>query len=359
MSPEQLRGEPIGCTSDVFSLGVVFYEMMGGLHPFRAATVVSTSDRILHETPVPAVKLNPGIPETIERLLERMLAKDPAERPASAREVLSELQAESRPAPRTSLLKRHRKALMAIAGILVILLIASVPSVRQSVRKRLTGTRAVPARVHLAVIPFEPVNATPEMIPLSRGLTEALNAKLVQVTERRTLQVVPASEVRDKKVQTLEQAHREFGVNLVLRGSLQQAGERLRVTYAIVDVSTRRQLRGDSITAAAGDPFALEDQVIASVLDSLEVELQPRERTIMRARGTREPAAYDYYLRARGYLQDYQKPESVQSAIEVFRHALEKDSKYALAYAGLGEAFWRRYQQTQDTKWVGEALTAC
>jgi eukaryotic-like serine/threonine-protein kinase len=365
MSPEQMRGETVGPPSDVFSLGVVFYEMMAGLHPFRAATVLSTSDRILHEVPVPVGKLNPEIPIEINRLLERMLAKDPAARPGNAREVLAELRAAFRPesdvgpAIRSSRrLKKRRNAILAAAVILLLLLITAIPSVRQAIRNSVGGKK-VPAMALLAVLPFEPVNTTPEIIPLGRGLTEALNAKLIRVTERHAMQVVPASEIRAQNVRTVEQARREFGVNLVLRGSLQKAGEMLRITYALIDVPTRRQLRADTITADAADPFALEDQVVASVLDSLEVELQPQEKILLTARSTREPAAYDFYLRARGYLQDYHKPENTQNAIDVFRRALEKDHKYALAYAGLGEAFWHRYLQTRDTKWIGEALTAC
>ncbi len=365
MSPEQLRGESVDYRSDVFSLGVVFYEMMAGLHPFRGATVLGTSDRILHEEPVPARRLNPEIPEEIERLIERMLAKDPAVRPVSAREVLAELRAartESFVHPAWTrvarLLKRRRKATIATASVLLLLLVAAMPTVRHALTKIVSGTK-VPPKVNLAVLPFEPGNVAPGIAPLSLGLTETLNAGLTRITERHAMQVVPASEIRAQKVQTVEQARREFGVNLVLLGSLQQAGEMLRVTYALIDVKSRRQLRAETITAAAADPFALEDKVIASVLDTLEVELQPREKTMLTAHGTRQPAAYDYYLRARGYLQDYEKPESIQSAINVFHRALELDRKYALAYAGLGEAYWRRYRQTQDTQWVGEALTAC
>jgi tetratricopeptide (TPR) repeat protein len=91
----------------------------------------------------------------------------------------------------------------------------------------------------------------------------------------------------------------------------------------------------------------------------LEVELQPDEKNTLEAHGTRQPSAYDYYLRARGYLQDYQKPESVESAVDVLQSALELDPKYALAYAGLGEARWCQYQQTKDATRIEEALQAC
>ena len=366
MSPEQLRGESVGCRSDVFSMGIVFYEMTAGVHPFRAGSALNTSDRILHEEPVSIRRLKSEIPEPFEKLLKRMLAKDPAARPGSAKEVLSELRQGDLPlsGDRASRIRAkrpagyRRAAVVTAAALLLILLIGAVPSVWRSIRRHIIGSR-VPAGIHLAVLPVEAVNITPESLPLARGLTETLNASLTRLTQNHAIQVIPAGEVLARKVRTVDDARREFGVNLVLQSNMQQAGDSTRVTYALIDVKSRRQLRADTITAAADNPFSLEDQVIASVLDSLEVELQPREKMAQAARGTRQPAAYDYYLRGRGYLQDYQKPESVQSAIEVFRRALEKDRKYALAYAGLGEAFWRRYEHTQDAKWVGEALTAC
>lgn len=365
MSPEQLRCETVDARSDIFSLGVVFYEMLGRQHPFRAGSILATSDRILHDTPMPVRTLNRNVPPGIERLLDSMLAKNPAERPGSAQVLLTDLQSASHSefdirwmfARILRLWKRRRGVLLAVAGILLLLLVAGVPALRKAIRPDLNAK--VPAQMHLAILPFAAVNVTDEVAAFSKGLTETLNARLTRITERHSLQVVPASEVRAQKVHTAEQARREFGVNLVLEGSLQRAGNLLRVTYALVDVSAHRQLRADAITAAAHDPFALEDLVVASVLDNLEVELQPGEKNTLAAQGTMQPSAYDFYLQARGYLQDYDKPESIVSAIEVLQRALEKDPQYALAYAGLGEARWRQYQQTKDTKWVEEALHAC
>lgn len=365
MSPEQLRCDTVDVRSDIFSLGVVFYEMLGKQNPFRAGSILATSDRILHDTPWPVRTLNREVPPAVEQLLDSMLAKDPAKRPGSAQELLTRLRSaiytefDFRSALERiiGLLKRRRAVTLAIAGVLLLLLIAGIAPLRRAIRRDLSAK--VPAKMHLAVLPFVAVSATNEFAAFSKGLAETLNAKLTRITERHSLQVVPASEIRAQNVHTAEQAHREFGVNLVLEGSLQRAGERLRVTYALVDVNTHRQLRADAITAAAADSFALEDMVVASVLDNLEVELQPGEKNALAARGTTQPSAHDYYLRALGYLQDYQKPESIESAIEVLQHALELDPQYAHAYAGMGEARWRQYQQTKDTKWVEEALQSC
>ncbi len=367
MAPEVLLEESSDQRADIFSLGVVLYEMLAGQHPFRTESFLETSDRILHSTPLPLSQVNPQVPVSLSLLISGMLAKDPAGRPTTAVELLPDLRAlehgEALPVRLPRILRRRApwKVTAAVVGMTVailVVLIGTVPSFRERFRR---GPRLVevPQRKHLAVLPFAVVGGTAETAAFSKGLVETLNARLTQLTERHSLQVVPASEVRAQGVTTLEKARREFGVNLVLEGSLQQSGEMVRVTYALVDTGTRRQLRADTITAGVADPFAMEDRVVASVLGNLEIELQPPERQALTAQRTREPAAYGDYLLGRGYLQDYHKAENIESAIDVFNRALKQDPQYALAYAGLGEAYWHKYDLTQDTRWVESALTAC
>jgi len=107
------------------------------------------------------------------------------------------------------------------------------------------------------------------------------------------------------------------------------------------------------------DPFALQDRVFESVAAALELQLAPQEKQSLTAHGTTEPAAYDFYVQGRGYLQDYVVPEKVENAITLFGRALEKDPAYANATAGLGEAYWRKYQLTHVSKWADEAMINC
>ena len=366
MAPEVLLEQPSNERADIFSLGVVLYEMLAGRHPFRTESYLETTDRILHATPLSVSQVNPQIPESLSLLISRMLAKNPFDRPATALEILPDFRALERgekPAFRWSEFFR-RRALRAVAAAFVaviavlLLSLATVPTLRQWV-KHGVGIADVPQKKHLAVLPFPVVGGTPESEAFSRGIVETLTARLTQLTERRSLQVVPASEVRAQNVNTVEEARREFGVNLVLAGSLQQSGEMLRITYALVDAGTRRQLRADTITAAAGDPFAVEDRVVDSVLGNLEIALQPPEKRALAEHGTQIAAAYDDYLRGRGYLQEYHKPENVESAINFFRQALELDPRYAQASAGLGEAYWKKYQNQKEPEMVKAARQAC
>lgn len=365
MSPEILLMRPPDARADIFSLGVVFYETLTGRHPFLATGFVATSDRILHETPPPLTNFNPQVSRALDGVIAKMLAKIPEERYPSAAELLSDLRALGQTATlpawsvvRRSLPGKRRVAWGSAAVTGLVLLAFFVPALRREFQHG-PGGPPVPQQKQLAVLPFTAVGGTTETAAFANGLAETLTARLTQLSEKHSLEVIPASVVRSKGVSTLRQAREEFGVNLGLEGSLQQSGGMVRVTYNLIDANTLRQLRGDTITAKASDPFALEDQVAGSVLRALEIELQPQERQVFSAHGTTQPAAYDYYLQGRGYMQDFVKPENIESAIAVFNRALEDDPHYALAYAGLGEAYGYKYYFTKESVWVAKSRAAC
>jgi tetratricopeptide (TPR) repeat protein len=212
--------------------------------------------------------------------------------------------------------------------------------------------------VQLAVLPATGATGSDDSA-FNDGLVETLTSRLTTLTEKHPLAVIPASEVRARKVATVDAARAEFGVNLGLVISVQRAGEQERVNYSLVDASSHQQLRGGTITAPRGDPFALQDQVSASVAEALELQLQPQEKRALQAHGTTEPAAYDLYLQGRGYLQDYGKEENVENALSVFGRALTKDPGFAAAYAGLGEAYWRKFELVHDQHLVQRATESC
>jgi serine/threonine-protein kinase len=366
MAPEVLLGGEADHRSDIFALGVVFYEMLTGRHPFSGERGAVTAGRTLQATPTSIRELVPGVPAELGRIVGKMLAKSPQERYARASDLLADLRALQSGKPRPFLVStaprpRHwtRRAGRRIALVVLVLLALGItPIVRQHWKSSFVGA-PLPEKKNLAVLPFEVVGEDPGAHAFAQGLAETLTGKLAQLTDDYPLQVVPPSEIRSQKVDSVEQARVGLGANLVLEGSLRRSGTQVRITYHLVDSRTRQQLRADTVTAPAGDPFAVEDQVVQSVLRSLDLELGSKERRALQARGTTEPAAYDYYLRGRGYLMEYQKAENVDSAIEVFKRALEHDPNYTLAYAGLGESYWHKYQSTHATDWMTRALEAC
>ncbi len=225
--------------------------------------------------------------------------------------------------------------------------------------ERWSQQNKLPSRINLAILPFQTDNLTGDSIAFARGLIVNIIAQLTKLTRQHSLQVVCASEIREQNIHTVQEAIRQLGVNLVVEGSLQQFDEDLLVNYIIVDAKTKKGLRGDTITAAMSKPIELMESLVASILSNLEVDLLPEEESSIVISMTQKPKAYNYYMTAIGYLQDYHKSENVQTAIRILQDALEQDPEFAEAYAALGESLLLQYKHEKETKRVEEALSAC
>ncbi len=363
MAPETLLEKEADGRADIFSLGVVFYEALTGRHPFLAASFVATSDRILREPPAPLLALNPRAPAELERIVAKMLAKRPEERYQTAADLLVDLRALERGAPLPGLravsTRGRRRLLPAAALALVVLAALLVPAVRERLLCA-AGRCPVPAEKRLVVLPFINIGDDPANQVFCAGLTFTLSSKLAQLEQfHGSLLVVSASEVVDKDVHTAEEARKEFGVNLVLTGSVQRAGERVLLTASLVDARTRKTLRSLIFDAQADDSAALQDGVARRVAELLELELQPQAESVLALGGTTVPGAYELYLQGWGYLQNYDKPENLESAVSLFQQALLLDPNFALAHARLGDAYLKLYGVTRERQWVESARRAC
>jgi serine/threonine-protein kinase len=371
MAPEVLMGSMPDFRADIFSLGVVYYEMLGGRHPFLGPTTTATAVQILQQEPPPLDKLGRAVPEPLARVVGKALHKDPDKRYQTPREIAADLRAvrggtqPSVPAvPRFS--RSQRSKFVVVAAVLAVAGALLIPVVRQAVRARFAGKKsallAVPAASQpqtLAVLPLRLQGEDPKLRAFGNGLIDSVTARLSQLSETHPLTVISAPRVEDAKVETAKQALDEFSANLGLEVSLERSQDLLRATYTVTDSKTNRAISGDTVTAPETDPFALEDKVADGVVRALKLELRPDERASLNLHGTAEPAAYDYYLHGTGYLLDISRPENVANALAMFDQAIHLDPNYGLAYAGRGKALWEKSKSSHDKKWVEASRSDC
>jgi serine/threonine protein kinase/tetratricopeptide (TPR) repeat protein len=359
MAPEQIEGSDASAQTDIWSFGVVLYEMATGRRPFQGENLYLLCNSILRDPPRPVpTQTLPGLTTIISRCIE----KEPTRRYHQAGEARAALDAltpsmEKRDSPLRRAPSRRLRPIflvLALAGLAA----ASALTIRGYQFWKLGTSDRVPSQVLLGVLPPVSGGDTSESA-FDNGLADTLSSRLGELSTRHHLAVIPMNATLEKRVTTVDAARQQFGVNLVLVLNVQRAAGNVRVNYALVDPRSHQQMRSGTITASAADPFALQDRVFESVAAAMALQLAPQEKQSLTSHGTTEPAAYDFYIQGRGYLQEYVVPEKVETAITLFSRALEKDPVYAAATAGLGEAYWRKYQLTHESKWADEAIVTC
>ena len=385
-APEQATGQKVDHRADIFSAGVLVYEMLAGTWPFRGKSSIEVRYAVLHDTPVPlseARKDNP--PPVLQQILDRALAKDPNARYQKMEQMRDDL----------------RAAMREIAGLGPAGDVTSdVPGVAPTVRPRhereeggfgrtfrrwlrsLTGTESQPTSLPPSARSTTPgANASTSGAPRQRELHDTPNATaadgpksiailpfrnlnndagasfyefsladavITELARLKSLVVRPSSQVvkfQGKAVDPLE-AGRQLRVTTVLDSSFLRAGDKLRVNVQLLDVASGELLWSDRIDASAEDIIALQDTIAERIVEGLKLEHTSVERPAVSAPATRNSAAYEEYLRGRDnfarFLFHTLKPEDCDLAIEHFQRAIALDQSFALAYSGLGACYANR-----------------
>jgi tetratricopeptide (TPR) repeat protein len=212
----------------------------------------------------------------------------------------------------------------------------------------------------VAVLPFTNLGEDPANRAFCDGLTETLTSELTQLTEfQDALWVIPSTEIREEKITSAREARNSFGATLVISGSVQRRGGRVYLIANLVDTKALRQLRAVTIDTPIENLNSMQEDLIRQVAEMLEVKMKSQPKQMGSGGSTAVAAAYDFYLQGQGYLYRYDKAENLESAIRLFQQALQLDSQYALAYAGLAKAYWQEYDLTGDSKWVEPAKKNC
>ena len=340
MSPEQARGEELDARSDLFSLGVVLYEMATGVVPFSGATFAVIFDGILHSTPVPATKLNSKLPMAFENVIAKALEKDTDLRYQSAAELRGDLKRIKRD------MDSNRRPGTA----------SSSTAIADRADSSDTHSAAVPqTKKSVAVLYFENQSGGKEDEYFRDGMTEDIITELSKITQ---LQIFPRSEMlafRDKPT-AAPQVGQQLGASFVLEGTIRRSGNRLRITAQLVEISTRHSMWAERYDRQLEDVFAIQDEIARSIAQALRITLTPQEEKIIGVKPTENTQAYDFYLRGRSYT----RRENMDYALQMFEQAIQLDKNFALAHAGIAYLCGLIYElREQRPEWIARGLAAC
>jgi serine/threonine protein kinase/Tfp pilus assembly protein PilF len=323
MSPEQVRGEEVDARTDLFSLGIVLYEAATGRQAFTGTTSGMIFDGILNRAPASPIRLNPDLPQELERILNKALEKDRTLRYQNAADIRTDL-------------RRLRRDIGSLHSVSPGATARGSARPMESREKSSTGKQSK-AIDSLAILPLENASGDPETEYLSDGIAETLMNALSQLRKIRIIPWAVASRHRGPGLDPLK-AGQELGVRSVVSGRMTQRGEDLMVSVELVDVDREARLWGGRYNRKMTDLIALQEELTTEIAEKLRLQLTGDEKKKLRKRPTQSNEAYRLVLRAQHVIEQ-EWPGGFTKAMRLLQQSIDRDPKYALAYARLSTAY--------------------